>query len=78
MTIAFIVAPISYVTRIPSTSLATQVKVRELVLPEMERHGPIEAWIIDDTGFPKKGQGAARCQGGWRPRSKRGRKKRAS
>jgi SRSO17 transposase len=31
-------------------------KVRELVLPEMERHGPIEAWIIDDTGFPKKGQ----------------------
>src|SRR3979411_59730 len=28
-------------------------KVRELVLPEMERHGPIEAWIIDDTGFPK-------------------------
>ena len=32
------------------------VKVRELVLPEIERHGPIEAWIIDDTGFPKKGQ----------------------
>ncbi|HEY2526409.1 MAG TPA: IS701 family transposase [Xanthobacteraceae bacterium] len=31
-------------------------KVRELVLPKMERHGPIEAWIIDDTGFPKKGQ----------------------
>ena len=31
-------------------------KVRELVLPELERHGPIEAWIIDDTSFPKKGQ----------------------
>jgi SRSO17 transposase len=31
-------------------------KVRELVLPKMERRGPIEAWIIDDTGFPKKGQ----------------------
>jgi SRSO17 transposase len=31
-------------------------KVRELVLPEIERHGPIEAWIIDDTSFPKKGQ----------------------
>src|ERR1700732_1614216 len=30
-------------------------KVRELVLPQVERHGPIEAWIIDDTGFPKKG-----------------------
>src|SRR5512132_3556449 len=31
-------------------------KVRQLVLPELERDGPIEAWIIDDTSFPKKGQ----------------------
>jgi SRSO17 transposase len=31
-------------------------KVREMVLPAIERHGPIEAWIIDDTAFPKKGQ----------------------
>jgi len=31
-------------------------KVREMVLPEIERHGPIEVWIIDDTGLPKKGQ----------------------
>jgi SRSO17 transposase len=31
-------------------------KVRELVLPAIERHGPIMAWIIDDTGFPKQGQ----------------------
>jgi SRSO17 transposase len=31
-------------------------KVCEMVLPEMERHGPIEAWIIDDTGFPKQGE----------------------
>jgi SRSO17 transposase len=31
-------------------------KVRDLVLPTLERHGPIEAWIIDDTGFPKKGR----------------------
>ena len=30
-------------------------KVRELVLPKIESHGPIEAWIIDDTGFPKHG-----------------------
>jgi SRSO17 transposase len=30
-------------------------KVRAMVLPAIERHGPIEAWIIDDTGFPKKG-----------------------
>ncbi len=31
-------------------------KVRELVLPAMERDGPIEVWIIDDTGFPKQGK----------------------
>jgi SRSO17 transposase len=31
-------------------------QVRAMVLPEMESHGPIEAWIIDDTGFPKKGK----------------------
>src|SRR5579872_6879601 len=31
-------------------------EVRDMVLPEIERHGPIEAWIIDDTGFPKKGR----------------------
>ena len=31
-------------------------KVQELVLPAIERHGPVEAWIIDDTGFPKKGR----------------------
>jgi SRSO17 transposase len=30
-------------------------KVRELVLPAIERHGAIEAWIIDDTSFPKCG-----------------------
>jgi SRSO17 transposase len=30
-------------------------KVREQVLPKIERHGPIEAWIIDDTSFPKCG-----------------------
>jgi SRSO17 transposase len=31
-------------------------KVREMVLPEIQRHGPIEAWIIDDTSFPKQGR----------------------
>ncbi len=28
----------------------------ELVLPAIERSGPVAAWIIDDTGFPKKGR----------------------
>ena len=31
-------------------------KVSELVLPAITRSGPIEAWIIDDTRFPKKGR----------------------
>jgi SRSO17 transposase len=31
-------------------------KVREIVLPAIEKHGPIEAWIIDDTAFPKQGK----------------------
>jgi SRSO17 transposase len=31
-------------------------QVRETVLPQIERHGAIEAWIIDDTGFPKQGR----------------------
>jgi SRSO17 transposase len=31
-------------------------KVREMVVPEMEQQAPIEAWIIDDTSFPKQGQ----------------------
>jgi len=30
-------------------------KVREQVLPAIEKDGPIEAWIIDDTAFPKQG-----------------------
>ena len=30
-------------------------KVRELVLPAIEALGKIEAWIVDDTGFAKKG-----------------------
>ena len=31
-------------------------EVRAMVLPSIERQGPIEAWIIDDTATPKKGK----------------------
>src|SRR6201993_4832148 len=31
-------------------------KVREMVLPAIEKNGPIEVWIIDDTSFPKQGK----------------------
>jgi SRSO17 transposase len=30
-------------------------EVRRYVLPTMEKHGPVVAWIVDDTGFPKRG-----------------------
>jgi SRSO17 transposase len=30
--------------------------VREAVLPAMTAGGPVQAWIVDDTGFPKKGR----------------------
>ena len=30
--------------------------LRDWVLPQIGRHGPIRAWIIDDTGFPEKGK----------------------
>ena len=31
-------------------------QVRQEVLPTMQRHGPVVAWIVDDTGFPKQGK----------------------
>jgi len=31
-------------------------QVRGQVLPAMLRHGPVVAWIVDDTGFPKQGK----------------------
>jgi SRSO17 transposase len=33
--------------------------VRDYVLPKMQIQGPILAWIVDDTGFPKQGKHAA-------------------
>ena len=31
-------------------------QVRREVLPAVEKHGPVVAWIVDDTGFPKQGR----------------------
>jgi SRSO17 transposase len=45
-----------FVGNAPWSDAAMLAKVSELVLPAIERSGPIEAWIIDDTGFPKKGR----------------------
>src|ERR1700687_4166306 len=44
-----------FVAEAPWSDEPVLVKVREMVVPAIERHGPIEAWIIDDTSFPKCG-----------------------
>ena len=31
-------------------------KVQEMVLPSIKRREPIQAWIMDDTSFPKQGK----------------------
>src|SRR6266705_273886 len=38
------------------SDVAVLAKVREMVLPAIERYGAIAAWIIDDTSFPKQGR----------------------
>lgn len=45
-----------FVGNAPWSDERVLAKVRELVLPSIEQSGPIEAWIVDDTGFPKKGR----------------------
>ncbi len=44
-----------FVGNAPWSDAAMLAKVSDLVLPGIERSGAIEAWIIDDTGFPKRG-----------------------
>ena len=44
-----------FVAQSPWSDHAVLTEVRRTVSPVMEKHGPIEAWIIGDTGFPKKG-----------------------
>src|SRR3954449_11335075 len=45
-----------FVATAPWSDAAVLAAVREQVLPALGRHGPVTAWIIDDTGFPKKGK----------------------
>jgi SRSO17 transposase len=44
-----------FVGQAPWSDDAVLDKVRDLVLASIEAHGKIEAWIVDDTGFTKKG-----------------------
>ena len=45
-----------FVGQAPWSDEALMAQVRDHVLPIIEQHGPIRAWIVDDTGFPKKGR----------------------
>ena len=44
-----------FVATAPWSDAAVLAAVREQALPALTRRGPVTAWIIDDTGFPRKG-----------------------
>src|SRR3954467_1819439 len=45
-----------FVANAPWSNERVLSRIQELILPIIEGSGAIEAWIIDDTGFPKKGR----------------------
>ena len=48
----------------PWSDEAVLEQVRSYALTAMRQKGPVQAWIVDDTGFPKKGThsvGVTRC-----------------
>src|ERR1035437_8734626 len=44
-----------FIANAPWSDEALLETVRHSVLPMMKRNGPMVAWIVDDTGLPKKG-----------------------
>jgi SRSO17 transposase len=44
------------VAKAPWRDEALLEQARNYVLPAMRKQGPVVAWIVDDTGFPKKGK----------------------
>src|SRR4051812_47416264 len=51
-----------FVANAPWSNERVLGRIQELTVPIIEGSGAIEAWIIDDTGFPKKGRHSV----GWR------------
>ncbi len=45
-----------FIAEAPWDPAAVLRVAREWVLEPMVRHGPVAAWIVDDTALPKKGQ----------------------
>jgi SRSO17 transposase len=54
-----------FVANAPWSNERVLGRVQELILPLIEGSGAIEAWIIDDTGFPKSFQRKVVTQSGW-------------
>ena len=44
-----------FVAAAPWSDERVLARVGEFALPALRTHGPIEAWLLDDTGIPKKG-----------------------
>jgi SRSO17 transposase len=44
------------VAKAPWSDAEVLEQVSDYVLPTMRKQGPVVAWIVDDTGFPKKGK----------------------
>jgi SRSO17 transposase len=45
-----------FVATAPWSDAAVLAAVREQALPALAQRGPVAAWIVDDTAFPKKGK----------------------
>ncbi len=45
-----------FVATAPWDEGAVQQVARDYALAQMERHAPVAAWVVDDTGIPKKGR----------------------
>src|SRR3954462_12688105 len=61
-----------FVANAPWSDERVLSRVQELTVPLIEGSGAIEAWIIDDTGFPKKGRHSVGVAGQyWRQLGKR-------
>jgi SRSO17 transposase len=45
-----------FVANAPWDDAAVLRVARTTVLAALERHGPLAAWVVDDTGIPKKGR----------------------
>src|SRR5438552_17448243 len=51
-----------FVANAPWDDAAVLRVARTTVLAALERHGPVAAWVVDDTGIPKKEIGRASCR----------------